>query len=309
MERVISLINGFSLRRLKERIKDYFILTKPRVVYLVLFTAFTSMILAAENALHFNIGSAVIALLCIAAGAGGAGAINMWYDSDIDEIMSRTRNRPIPAGKISGQAVLIFGLALSFASVLLMGAFVNILASALLTSAIFYYSVIYTVLLKRRTPQNIVIGGGAGAFPPLIGWAAMTGSVSLESLILFLIIFFWTPPHFWALALKKSNYSDYLRAEVPMLPIVAGAKQTKIQIIIYSFILAAVAMLPFIFNFSGIIYLAASLILNILFLYYAFAVYKDEKKYCMKMFYFSIMYLFTLFIAMIIDNLYYNFLL
>lgn len=293
MEKVIDLVSISSIR-------DYITLLKPRVISLVFFTGLTAVILASLTVKSIDIFSTLIALLCIACGSGGAGVINMWYDRDIDAIMRRTQNRPIPDGRVSPNDALLYGLTLCVLSVLLMLICVNFISSFLLFIAMVYYGFIYTVLLKRKTVQNIVIGGAAGAFPPLIGWSAVTGQVSLESVILFLIIFFWTPPHFWALALKSSG--DYQLAGVPMLPVVCGHKKTKVQIIIYTVILSVVSLLPYFFGFSGLLYFIVSAVLNGMFIYHSFAVYKDESR-CMKMFYFSVIYLFLLFTAIIVDKL------
>ena len=215
---------------------DFFALLKPRVMSLVVFTAFVGLIAAPVRVNPFI---AILAILAIAVGAGASGALNMWFDADIDRLMRRTRSRPIPAGRVEPQAALVFGLVLSALSVMTLGVFVNWLAAALLAFTIFFYAVIYTMWLKRRTPQNIVIGGAAGAIPPVIGWAAAAGSVGIESLILFLIIFLWTPAHFWALALFKAD--EYGRAGIPMMPNVAGLASTRRQIFIYAAIVAAAA--------------------------------------------------------------------
>jgi protoheme IX farnesyltransferase len=295
MDKVIDFVSlSFS------SLKDYIALLKPRVITLVFFTGLTAVILASLSVKSIDILSTLIALLCIACGSGGAGVINMWYDRDIDAIMRRTQNRPIPDGRILPNDALLYALTLCISSVLLMLIFVNFISSLLLFIAIIYYGFIYTVLLKRRTVQNIVIGGAAGAFPPLIGWSAVTGDISLESIILFLIIFFWTPPHFWALALKSCD--DYQLAGIPMLPVVHGHKNTKIQMIVYTIILSIISLLPYFLGFSGLVYFIVSAILNSIFIYYSFVVYKDESK-CMKMFYFSVVYLFLLFTAIIVDKL------
>ncbi|MEX0752322.1 MAG: heme o synthase, partial [Xanthobacteraceae bacterium] len=212
---------------------DYVALMKPRVMSLVVFTAFVGLMIAP---LPMHPVLAFTALLCVAVGAGAAGALNMWYDADIDAKMTRTSARPIPAGRVLPGEALGFGLTLAGFSVVLLGLLVNLVAAALLAFTIFFYVAIYTMWLKRRTPQNIVIGGAAGAFPPMIGWAAATGGVSLESVLLFLIIFFWTPPHFWALSLYRAD--DYARAGIPMLPVVAGDRETRRQIVLYTLILA-----------------------------------------------------------------------
>src|SRR6476620_4714509 len=216
-------------------IGDFIALMKPRVMSLVVFTALVGMVLAPQQP---HPALAVIALVCIAVGAGASGALNMWYDDDIDARMQRTSTRPIPAGRVLPGEELGFGLTLAVFSVVILSLFVNLVAGALLAFTIFFYAVIYTMWLKRSTPQNIVIGGAAGAFPPMIGWAAATGGVSLESVLLFLIIFFWTPPHFWALSLYRAD--DYARARVPMLPVVAGAAETRWQILLYSIALVPI---------------------------------------------------------------------
>ena len=221
------------------RVEDYFALLKPRVMSLVVFTALVGL-LVAPGGINPVIG--LIAVLCIAIGAGASGALNMWYDADIDAVMSRTANRPIPAGRIGRNDALGLGLTLSAFSVVLLGLATNWLAAGLLAFTIFFYAVVYTMWLKRSTPQNIVIGGAAGAFPPAIGWAAVTGSVGIEAVVLFLIIFLWTPPHFWALALYKQG--DYAAAGIPMMPNVAGERSTKWQILLYTIVLVAVSLLP-----------------------------------------------------------------
>jgi protoheme IX farnesyltransferase len=230
--------------------RDFFELLKPRVMSLVIFTALVG-IAVAPGGIHPVIG--FTALLCIAVGAGASGALNMWYDADIDARMARTENRPIPSGRVTPREAAGFGAILSVFSVMTMGVLVNWVAAALLAFTIFFYVAIYTMWLKRRTPQNIVIGGAAGAFPPMIGWAAVTGSVSLESAALFLIIFMWTPPHFWALALCRSG--DYEKAGVPMLPVVAGEKKTRGQIMLYSLALVPVTLLPGFMGFAGALYM------------------------------------------------------
>ena len=278
--------------------KDYFDLLKPRVMSLVIFTAITGLYLAPGS---MNPFLAVIAILCISVGSGAAGAINMWYDRDIDLIMKRTQRRPIPSGKITPENALHLGVFLSIASVTLMGLAINILSAALLAFAIFFYAYIYTVLLKRSTPQNIVIGGAAGALPPLIGWVCVTNQITIEPIILFLIIFFWTPPHFWALSLYSAE--DYKKANIPMLPVVSGIKHTKLQIVIYSIFLFMVSILPFCYGFSGSIYLYSAIILNVIFTVMSFILYFDDKnKIARKMFFYSIFYLFLLFLIAIIDK-------
>ena len=238
-------------------VEDFLSLLKPRVMSLAIFTSICGLFLAPIQMHPFFI---FLSILCISIGAGASGAINMWYDQDIDGLMVRTQGRPIPQGKISALDALGFGVILALVSVLILGLAVNYFAAFLLFFSIFFYVFIYTIWLKRRTPQNIVIGGAAGAFPPVIGWACSTGDVSTFPLILFLIIFMWTPPHFWALALYKDI--EYSKAKVPMLPVVKGKKTTKRQIMIYSIILFAVTILPFLFGFSGLLYLISALALN-----------------------------------------------
>ena len=274
---------------------DYFALLKPRVMSLVVFTAFVGMLLAPGS---INPFIAIIAILAIAVGGGASGALNMWYDADIDAVMTRTAKRPIPAGRIARGEALSFGLILSAFAVITLGTLTNWVAGGLLAFTIFFYAVIYTMWLKRSTPQNIVIGGAAGAFPPMIGWAAVTGGVSLESVVLFLIIFLWTPPHFWALALFKLR--DYDMAKVPMLPNVAGERHTKMQIVAYSLVLTVVAVSPWPLGLAGPIYGAVSILLGLNFLRHAFAVWRmpdgDATMVpAKKLFAFSLVYLAALF--------------
>ena len=240
------------------RVEDYVALLKPRVMSLVVFTAIIGLLLA-PGGINPVIGC--IAILCIAIGAGGSGALNMWYDADIDRVMSRTANRPIPAGRVSKEEALTLGLVCSGFAVMTLGLATNWVAAGLLAFTIFFYAVIYTIWLKRSTPQNIVIGGAAGSFPPMIGWAAVTGDISLPSVVLFLIIFLWTPPHFWALALYKQ--SDYGAAGIPMLPNVAGERATKVQIAIYSVLLVGSTLLPLAIGMSGWIYGAVAAVAGV----------------------------------------------
>ena len=281
-------------------LEDFLSLLKPRVMSLAIFTSVCGLLLAPNQIHPFLI---FVAILCISIGAGASGAINMWYDQDIDGLMVRTKGRPIPQGKISALDALGFGTILAVISVLVLGLAVNYFAAFLLFFSIFFYIFIYTIWLKRRTPQNIVIGGAAGAFPPVIGWACSTGDISVFPLILFLIIFMWTPPHFWALALYKDI--EYSKAKVPMLPVVKGKKITKIQIMIYSMILFAVTTLPFLLEFSGLIYIIAASILNTYFCYLSFRLLKssdnDELSYAPKLFKFSILYLYCIFSFLVID--------
>src|SRR5215475_464650 len=238
---------------------DYVALMKPRVMSLVVFTALVGLMIA-PGQVHPVIG--FTALLCIAIGAGAAGALNMWYDADIDAVMTRTAARPIPRGRIAPGEAAGFGLTLAGFSVATLGLLVSWFAAAMLAFTIFFYAVIYTMWLKRRTPQNIVIGGAAGAFPPMIGWAAATGSISLEPFLLFLIVFFWTPPHFWALSLVRTD--DYARARIPMLPVVAGPQETRRQILLYSIVLIPVGALPWLLGYAGLAYGVAALALGAL---------------------------------------------
>jgi protoheme IX farnesyltransferase len=275
------------------------VLLKPRVMSLVVFTALVGMVLAPAQ---LDLATAVVAISCIALGAGAAGAINMWYDRDIDRVMQRTMHRPLPAGRLSPMAALVYGVALSVASIAAMAVWVNGTAAWLLALTIGYYVVIYTVWLKRRTPQNIVIGGAAGAFPPLIGWAAATGEIGAGALVLFAIIFLWTPPHSWALALFRRG--DYDRAGVPMLPVVAGVRTTRRYILAYTCLLVPVTLLPLAIGLSGWPYGIAAAGLGILLLRHALALGRgDEVKQARSLFLFSILYLFLIFAALVADRM------
>ncbi|MEZ5816395.1 MAG: heme o synthase [Hyphomicrobiaceae bacterium] len=281
---------------------DYVALLKPRVMSLVVFTALTGMV-AAPGAIHPVLGA--IAIIAIAVGAGASGALNMWWDADIDAVMQRTRSRPLPSGRVTPDEALTFGLVLAALSVLTLGITVSWVASGLLALTIAFYIVVYTMWLKRRTPQNIVIGGAAGAFPPIIGWAAVTGGVSLDSVILFLIIFMWTPPHFWALALYRA--SDYEKAGVPMLPVVAGAAETRRQIVVYSALLVPLACTPVLTGLGGIAYAVASIGLGIVFMALALSVWRTPDgasgdKPAKRLFGFSILYLFVLFAVLLVEH-------
>lgn len=292
-----------SLRMLAPRLRDYFALMKPRVMSLVVFTAFAGLFLAPGGIAP---ASGVLTILCIAVGAGASGALNMWYDADIDRIMSRTRERPVPAGRVSPVEALVVGITLSIASVLTLGLGVNWLSAGLLAFTIFFYAVIYTMILKRRTPQNIVIGGASGALPPMIGWAAVTGTVSVESVLLFLIIFLWTPPHFWSLALFKCG--DYGDAGVPMLPVVAGERATKIQIVAYAVPTALIGIAPALIGMAGITYGLFAAVLGAIFVIYSLGVFRmpegDPKMMAAKKnFAYSIFYLFAIFSALMADKL------
>ncbi len=285
------------------RVEDYLALLKPSVMQLVVFTGAVGLV-AAPGVINPVV--AIIAVLCIALGAGGSGALNMWYDSDIDAVMSRTLNRPIPAGRMTREEALVFGVVLSLFSVALLGLATNWVAAGLLAFTIFFYAVIYTMWLKRRTPQNIVIGGAAGAFPPMVGWAAVTGTVSVESVVLFLIIFLWTPPHFWALALYKQ--SDYGAAGVPMMPNVVGNASTKRQIFAYTLVLAAAAMAPAVLGFAGVIYTIVALVTGLSFVLLAWRLLRTNDDVAMRksartLFNYSLSYLFIVFLAFMTDNL------
>jgi protoheme IX farnesyltransferase len=283
--------------------RDYFELLKPRVMSLVVFTAFAGLVLAPG---HINPVLGVIAILCIAVGAGASGALNMWYDADIDAVMSRTARRPIPAGRVTASEALAFGLVLSGFSVAILGLAVNWFSAAILAFTIFFYVVVYTMWLKRSTPQNIVIGGAAGAFPPVIGWACVTGNVTIESVVLFLIIFLWTPAHFWALALFKMR--DYEAVGVPMLPNVAGVPATKNQIVVYAVLTAVVGIVPAFMGLASLGYGIVAAALGAIFIYCSIAVWRmpdgDVKMIpAKKLFGFSIFYLFAIFSALLIDRL------
>ena len=282
---------------------DYFALLKPRVMSLVIFTAFVGIV-AAPGTLHPLL--ALVALLAIAIGAGASGALNMWYDADIDAKMRRTRSRPVPRGAILPGEALGFGAVLAIASVIALGLFVNLVSAALLAFTIFFYVVIYTMWLKRWTPQNIVIGGAAGALPPMIGWASVTGTIDLGSISLFLIIFMWTPPHFWALALFRED--DYAKAGVPMLPNVAGRDETRKQILLYTLVLLPLTFLPALLGVSGILYVTGVALLSGLFLYYAVNVYRlcegaAADRACKRLFGFSILWLFLVFALIPVERL------
>ncbi len=283
-------------------VHDYFALLKPRVMSLVIFTAFVGLVSAPGQIHPFM---AFIAILCIAIGAGASGALNMWYDADIDARMQRTVSRPIPRGTIKPEEALTFGTVLAVGSVLTLGLLVNWLSGLLLAVTIGFYLFIYTMWLKRKTPQNIVIGGAAGAFPPMIGWAAVTGEISLESVVLFLIIFMWTPPHFWALALYRSR--DYENVGVPMLPVVAGPLETRKQILIYSVILVLTSLIPAVINLGGVLYSISALILGGIFILLASKLFMAKSdvislKIAKQLFAFSILYLFTIFAVLLIEN-------
>ena len=289
-------------------VRDWIALLKPRVMSLVVFTGAIGLLVAPGR---LNPVLAFTAVLCIAVAAGACGAINMWYDRDIDAVMRRTRNRPIPSGRIEPRAALSYGVTLAVGSVIMMFLAVNAAAAAVLALSIAFYVFVYTVWLKRRTPQNIVIGGAAGAFPAVVGWAAVTGSVDLVPLVLFAIVFVWTPPHFWSLALYAND--DYRRAGVPMLPVVAGAKETRRQIVIYTLLLIPLSLVPWYIGFSGPVYGIAAVVLDAGFLVCALRVLRDRQDEAgvsltadapaRAAFRFSIAYLFLLFAALAVDRL------
>jgi heme o synthase len=277
---------------------DYFELMKPRVMSLVVFTALVGLVVARGH-IHPLIG--FTALLCITIGAGAAGALNMWYDADIDARMARTAGRPIPRGRIKPGEAAGFGFTLATFAVVTLGLLVNVVAAALLAFTIFFYVVIYTIWLKRSTPQNIVIGGAAGALPPMIGWAAATGGLTIEPIVLFLIIFFWTPPHFWALSLYRSD--DYARAGIPMLPVVAGERVTRRQILLYTLVLTPLGVAPWLLGYAGAAYGAVAVLLGAVMIVLALRVHGERHGYAAskQLFAFSILYLFLLFAMLLID--------
>ncbi len=288
-------------------LRDWFVLLKPRVVSLVVFTGAIGVMMAPGD-IHPVI--AFTAVLCIAMAAGAAGAINMWYDRDIDAVMRRTAKRPIPDGRIEAGAALAYGVFLGVASVVMMFLATNWVAAFWLAVSILFYVVVYTMWLKRRTPQNIVIGGAAGAFPPIIGWAAVTGDVGVLPLLMFAIVFFWTPPHFWALSLYASG--DYERAGVPMLPVVAGARSTRWHVMVYTVLLVAVSLSPWAFGYTDLIYGVSALVLGLVFLVAGVGVLRDRQdpsgksltkdKPARLMFRYSLIYLFLLFLALAVDH-------
>jgi len=283
--------------------RDYLALLKPRVMALVVFTAFVGLVLAPEP-IEPLLG--LLAIICIAVGGGASGALNMWYEAELDGLMKRTQSRPIPSGLVRRDEALVFALILAAFAVLTMGLFINWFAALFLAFTIFFYAVVYTMWLKPSTPQNIVIGGAAGAFPPMIGWAAATGGVSLESLVLFLIIFMWTPPHFWALSLFSTM--DYQAAGIPMLPNVRGEKTTKNHIIVYSWGMGVVGVAPSILGFAGLFYAILAIGLGGFFIFYAhrlkWAQTQEATKWVAKrLFFFSLLYLFALFAALLVERL------
>jgi len=282
------------------RVADFIALMKPRVMLLAVFTAFVGLMIAP---VHPDLLFGCIAILAISAGAGAAGVLNMWYDADIDAVMTRTARRPIPRGKVSRREALTFGLLLAGGAVAVLAVATNVVAAALLAFAIFFYVIVYTVWLKRRTPQNIVIGGAAGALPPVIGWACATGHVGLAPFILFLIIFLWTPPHFWALSLNRAD--EYRRARVPMLPTVEGWGATARQILMYCALLVPTSVLPWALGFAGVIYGVVALACGAILLALAFKLGGSEKadrRVAQRLFAFSIFYLFALFAALLVSH-------
>jgi heme o synthase len=304
-ESVLSVVDQSSIAlspRISEAgVADYVALLKPRVMSLVVFTALVGLMIAP---VHVHPVLAFTSILCIAVGAGASGALNMWYEADIDALMSRTANRPIPRGRITPPEAAAFGMTLAFFSVMTLGILVNWVAGALLAFTIFFYVVIYTMALKRWTAQNIVIGGAAGALPPVVAWAAATGSLSIEPLLLFLIIFFWTPPHFWALALFRSD--DYARAGVPMLPVTAGPDATRLQILLYTIVLVAVALAPWPLGYFDAVYGVVSLVLGAGMLWLSIDVYRfregrEAGRATRRLFAFSILYLFALFATLLLE--------
>ena len=276
-------------------------LMKPRVMSLVIFTCVVGLIIAPTQVGFFD---ASLSIMAVALGAGAAGALNMWYEADLDALMKRTCLRPIPTGKVTKNQALVFGMVTSFVSVVALYFFSNLLSAIMLFFTIFFYTIIYTIWLKPKTSQNIVIGGVAGALPPVIGWTIVTGNITLEPILLFLIIFFWTPSHFWALSLYKTE--DYNNAKIPMLPVVAGIKTTKINIFVYAVILFIISLSPAFFGYFGLIYFLSSFFLGS---YYVYLCYKlltetnNEKKFAKKIFVYSILYLFLIFSIIIIDNI------
>ncbi len=291
----------FAPRISEAEVGDFIALLKPRVMSLVIFTALVGIVLAPG---HVHPVIALTSLICIAAGAGASGALNMWYDRDIDALMSRTSSRPIPRGRVSPQEALAFGMVLAFFSVVTLGILVNWYAAALLAFTIFFYVVVYTMWLKRWTAQNIVIGGAAGALPPVVGWVAATGSLSVAPVLLFLIIFLWTPPHFWALALYRSD--DYARARVPMLPVIAGPDVTRLQILLYALVLIAIVIAAWPLGYFGPAYGIVAILASAGLLWLAVNVYRERKgasavRAARRLFGFSIIYLFALFATLLIE--------
>jgi len=283
--------------------KAFFNLMKPRVMSLVIFTCAVGL-LAAPVKINFT--DTIFSLLAVALGSGAAGALNMWYESDLDSLMSRTCLRPIPTGKLTKNQALTFGILSSLISIIILYIFSNLIAASLLTITILFYVFVYTIWLKRKTSQNIVIGGAAGALPPVIGWAIATNGITLEPIILFLIIFIWTPSHFWALSLYKSE--DYRKAKIPMLPVTSGIKTTKFNILLYALILFPVVVSPYFLNFSGLVYLLPTILLSSYYFYISYKLLKEknsamEKRLASKLFGYSILFLFMIFSLVLIDKI------
>ena len=288
---------------LNDYIKSLILLMKPRVMSLVIFTCAVGLLTSNSNT---NITDAMIGIILVALGAGAAGCLNMWYEADLDALMTRTCLRPIPTGKINKQQALVFGTLLTVFSVVALNYFTNLMSALLLLFTIAFYLFVYTIWLKRKTPQNIVIGGIAGSLPPVIGWTIATNSISLEPISLFLIIFFWTPSHFWALSLYKSD--DYKKAKIPMMPITDGIEKTKVYIVVYSLLMLPVIILPYVISFSGLVYLIPAIMLTIYYNFMCYDLYKHKKnkfvlKKAKKVFGYSILYLFLIFVLFLIDNL------
>ena len=282
--------------------KAFLNLMKPRVMSLVIFTCAVGLLIAPVKVSFLD---AVFSLIAVALGSGAAGALNMWYESDLDSLMTRTCLRPIPTGKLTRNQALAFGILSSLISVIVLYIFSNLIAATLLAITILFYVFVYTIWLKRKTPQNIVIGGASGALPPVIGWAIATNGIALEPIILFLIIFIWTPSHFWALSLYKSE--DYRKARIPMLPITSGVRTTKLNIFIYALILFPIAILPFFLNYYGLIYLILAAVLSGYYVFISYKLFKEkdsilEKKLAIKLFGYSILYLFMIFTSILIDK-------
>ena len=281
---------------------DYFELMKPKVMSLVIFTTVVGMYLAPN---HLHPVLAMVSIIAIALGAGSAGAINQWIDQDVDSVMSRTKERPIPSGRVDPAEAITFSLVTGLISIILLGLASNWLAASLLFFTIFFYSIIYSILLKRKTPQNIVIGGAAGSLPPVIGWVSMTGDISLFPVLMFMIIFFWTPPHFWALALVKSE--DYKRARIPMMPNVVGKLSTKKQIIFYSILVLLFSISPYFLGFAGLVYISSTLIMSIIFVILSIGlIVLPNKKLEIPLFVYSIFYLFGVFIFLVFDKYFFG---
>ncbi len=294
-----SINHTMSITTDNSNLRDYITLMKPRVLSLVVFSGLAGL-LVAPGSIHPLIG--FVAILCITMASGAASAINMWYDSDIDAVMERTKNRPTVTGRISPESARDFGVILGFLSIVIMAVCVNAMSSLLLLLAILFYVFVYTIWLKRNSIQNVVIGGASGAFPPMIGWAAVTGGIAIESIILFMIIFTWTPPHTWALSLYKID--DYKRGKIPMLPVVKGDEYTKQQILLYTGLMIITSLAPWYFDMSGSFYMLSALILGGIFLYYTFLLFKDKKnQIAPKVFGFSIIYLFLIFVTLVIDHI------